>query len=180
MDVDRLSMMTKRNRSDDESLETWASSREITLKSDSVGRGICNVCNITRAVSFVPWPFVRTSCGQKRTLASNAARAIKRARTTSSASALITARRRSYFTPRSSIIHAVNNAPLFRVTLYRGERVSFLPSFAHFLHSAGEGGGLRVWPGGKAPPRGTRSEVHIRSRHSYLQVYPPKRRHASV
>lgn len=43
-----------------------------------------------------------------------------------SAPALITARRRSYFTPRSSIIHAVNNAPLFRVTLYQ---VSFLPSF---------------------------------------------------
>lgn len=36
------------------------------------------------------------------------------------APALITARRRrSYFTPGSSIIHAVNNAPLFRVTLYR-------------------------------------------------------------
>jgi hypothetical protein len=42
---------------------------------------------------------------------------------TGSAPALITPRRRSYFTPRSSIIHAVNNAPLFRVTLYR------LPSF---------------------------------------------------
>lgn len=45
-----------------------------------------------------------------------------------SASALITPRRRSYFTPRSSIIHAVNNAPLFRVTLYRVSP-SFLPSF---------------------------------------------------
>lgn len=62
-------------------------------------------------------------------LASDAARAIKRVRTTSSAPALITARRRSYFTPRSSIIHAVNNAPLFRVTLYRGGggSPSFLP-----------------------------------------------------
>lgn len=39
-------------------------------------------------------------------------------------------RRRSYFTPRSSIIHAVNNAPLFRVTLYRGllPTPSFFPA----------------------------------------------------
>lgn len=47
------------------------------------------------------------------------------------APALITARRRrrSYFTPRSSIIHAVNNAPLFRVTLYREVSFPPLPSF---------------------------------------------------
>lgn len=119
------------------------SSCEITLKSDSVDRqrerGICNVCNVTRRCHLCPWLFVRTPCERKRIgirarsigtayfrLASDAARAIKRARTTSSAPALITARRRSYFTPRSSIIHAVNNAPLFRVTLYRGSP-SFLP-----------------------------------------------------
>ena len=41
--------------------------------------------------------------------------------------ALITTRQRSYFTRRSSIIHAVNNAALFRVTLYRS-LPSFLPS----------------------------------------------------
>jgi len=62
---------------------------------------------------------------------------------TSSAPALITARRRSYFTPRSSIIHAVNNAPLFRVTLYPGllpiSLSVFLPSFLPPLLSSIEG-----------------------------------------
>lgn len=149
-------------------------------------------CVTQRAVSSVSWPFVRASCGQKRTrtLASDAVRAIKRARATCSAPALITARRRSYFTRRSSIIHAVNNAPLFRVTLYRekGEEEvspSFLPSLpiSYILQERGERGGggeLRVFPGERPPPARTRSEVRIRSRHSYLQVYPPKRRHASV
>lgn len=100
------------------------------------------------------WPFVRASCWQKRTrpLASDAVRAIKRARTTCSAPALITARRRSYFTRRSSIIHAVNNAPLFRVTLYRekGKRSpSFLPCPFPTFCKREERGGIKSLPRGK-------------------------------
>lgn len=128
-------------------------------------RGICNVCNVTRRCHLCPWLFVRTPCERKRVggraysrLASDAARAIKRARTTSSAPALITARRRSYFTPRSSIIHAVNNAPLFRVTLYRGSP-SFLPCPSPtFCEDEGCGRGRVVKGGGELRvfPRGRR------------------------
>lgn len=106
-----------------------------------------------------------------------------------SAPALITARRRSYFTPRSSIIHAVNNAPLFRVTLYRGLFPSFLPPFVRpslprqpsFLPSffVSSCRGARISQGSHPTRRG-RGARCIRPARSYLHVYPPKRRHASV
>lgn len=95
------------------------------LKDGSVAEG-CNVCNAICAVSSV----CRAICpGASLARASARIRRDPRYQKSGvSAPALITARRRSYFTPRSSIIHAVNNAPLFRVTLYQ---VSFLPSFLH-------------------------------------------------
>lgn len=94
------------------------------------------------------------------------------------APALITARRRrSYFTPRSSIIHAVNNAPLFRVTLYaRSPSLPFLlsrPSSRPSPRVAAEG-----LPKVSPPTTRDRGACCIRSGHSYLQVYPAKRRHA--
>ena len=46
------------------------------------------------------------------------ARASTRARSRTTCGPLITTPRRSYFTGGSSIIHALNNAALFRVTLY--------------------------------------------------------------
>jgi len=82
-------------------------------------------------------PFVRTRASAR---ASPRIRLALSKERTSSAPALITAHRRSYFTPRSSIIHAVNNALLFRVTLYPGllptllSLPSFLPSPA--IHPA--------------------------------------------
>lgn len=79
------------------------------------------------------------------------------------ARALITASRRSYFTPRSSIIHAVNNAPLFRVTLYRGLLPSFLPSslppalLYHPLPRLSRGDDRRGLPRDSLSTRGSRS-----------------------
>lgn len=84
--MDRLSKIAtkgkKRNAGDVEGLETRASSREITLKSDSVGRGICNVCNVTRGVicAVAICPNLVRAKESGHILASDAARAIKRER----------------------------------------------------------------------------------------------------
>lgn len=146
-------MTTKREkngtRATTRSLETlaWNNSEE-----NSIGRGVCNVCNVTRRVIYVV-AICPSLVRAKEGFASDAVRSIKRARTTSSALALITARRRSYFTRRSSIIHAVNNAPLFRVTLYREKGGSLLPSLpiSYILREMGRGR-VRVFPGERPPP----------------------------
>lgn len=99
--------------------------------SDSVAV-VCNVCNTICAVSSVRAICSDAGRASARCEPTHSTRLALSKERTSSAPALITARRRSYFTPRSSIIHAVNNAPLFRVTLYPGllpTPPSFYPSF---------------------------------------------------
>lgn len=103
----------------------------------------CNVCNTICAVSSVPGHlFGREPSASKPAHSTRLALSKER---TSSAPALITARRRSYFTPRSSIIHAVNNAPLFRVTLYPGS-ASYLPLCLPTFPSASRPTGVRECP----------------------------------
>lgn len=125
----------------------------------------CNVCNTICVVSSVPGHlFAREPRSSKPAHSTRLALSKER---TSSAPALITARRRSYFTPRSSIIHAVNNAPLFRVTLYPGS-ASYLPLCLPSFPSASRptGGGCESVPSvSGARARGAR---RIRSGHSYL------------
>lgn len=110
-----------------EGLGTRASSRGITERAIPWQR------DVTYVTQYARCHLCRAICSDASLGAGKPAHSTRLALSkerTSSAPALITARRRSYFTPRSSIIHAVNNAPLFRVTLYPGlSSYLSLPSF---------------------------------------------------
>jgi len=103
--------------------ETRASSRGITEERFHGRRDVTYVTQYARCRLCPGHLFGREARASGRAHSTRLALSKER---TGSAPALITPRRRSYFTPRSSIIHAVNNAPLFRVTLYR---LFFLPLF---------------------------------------------------